>query len=328
MDLTLTADQRAMRSALRDVLRELWTPNHLRAAADAPAIDGNSWTALADVGVFGLTVPEADGGMGLGLADAAVLVEELGRALTPGPVVPTLLAAGMIPEAVTGEAVVTMMDTRDPVTVVEHLASATHLVVVDDDGLFLSSAAACVGRTVDRPLDPLTPVSLVSVPPGLGNRVGSAADVARWRAWGAVLTATLQVGVAQGALDLAVQYATERTQFGRAIGSFQAVKHLLAESLVKVDLARAAVLVAALTADDLGAAEAGEAISSAKVLADEAATEGGRTCVQVHGGMGFTWEVLAHLYVKRAWLLATCFGTADEHAARLADALSGSPVGS
>jgi alkylation response protein AidB-like acyl-CoA dehydrogenase len=137
-----------------------------------------------------------------------------------------------------------------------------------------------------------------------------------------VLTAALQVGVAQGALDLAVRYAKERVQFGRVIGSFQAVKHLLAESLVKVDLARAAVLVAALAADDPGVADADEAMSAAKVLADKAATEGGRCGIQVHGGMGFTWEVLAHLYVKRAWVLATCFGTADEHTTHLAAAVS------
>jgi alkylation response protein AidB-like acyl-CoA dehydrogenase len=218
------------------------------------------------------------------------------------------------------------VDTRDQVPAAEHLESATHLVVVDDEGLFLTSAGECA-RSADRPLDPLTPVSLVSVPRGLGERVGSAADAARWRAHGTVLTAAMQVGVAQGALDLAVRYASERVQFGRVVGSFQAVKHMLAESLVKLDLARAAVLVAALVADDRSAAEdlsaenADEAASAAKVLADKAATEGGRTCVQVHGGMGFTWEVLAHLYVKRAWLLATCFGDADEHAARLAAAL-------
>lgn len=324
MDLTLDADQRAMRSALRELLRDLWPAERLRAAADKPGVDGESWTALARVGVFALTAPENEAGLGLGLADAAVVFEELGRALVPGPVVPTLLAAGLIPGAATGESVVTMVDTRDPVLIAEHLPSATHLVLVDDDGLFLPSAGEFTGRPVDRPLDPLTPVSLVTVRDGPGERIGSAADAARWRTHGSVLTAALQVGVAQGALDLAVRYAGERVQFGRPIGSFQAVKHLLAESLVKLDLARAAVLVAALTADDPDAADAADAdvaASAAKVLADEAAGEGGRTCVQVHGGMGFTWEVLAHLYVKRAWLLAAGFGDADEHEARLAAVL-------
>jgi alkylation response protein AidB-like acyl-CoA dehydrogenase len=322
MDLTLNDEQRDMRAALRDCLREMWTPDRLRAAADAPAIDRECWSVLAEMGIFGLTLPEHDGGMGLGLADAVVLYEELGRALVPGPIVATLLAAGSVPGAGAGKAVVTMVDARDPIPVVEHVESATHLVVVDDKGLFLLAGTECAASPVARPLDPLTPVSLVTVPAGVGERIGSAADADRWRSHGAVLTAAVQVGVAQGGLDLAVRYAKERVQFGRMIGSFQAVKHLLAESLVRVDLARAAVLVAALAADDPNATDADGAVSAAKVLADKAATEGGRCCVQVHGGMGFTWEVLAHLYLKRAWLLATCFGSADEHAMRLAATMS------
>ena len=321
MDLTLTADQRAMRSALRELVADLWPHDRLRDAADAPALDAERWVVLADLGLFGLTVPQEQGGMGLGLADAAVLFEELGRGLVPGPVAPTLLAAAFVPEALTGKAVVAMLDVQDPTSIAEHVESATHLVAVDDDGLFLVPVGECTHQPVDRPLDPLTPLSLVTLPHGLGERVGSAADTVRWRAHGTVLTAALQVGVAQGALDLAVRYAGERIQFGRVIGSFQAVKHLLADSLVKLDLARAAVLVAALAADDPGIEDAGEAASAAKLLADRAATEGGRTCVQVHGGMGFTWEVPAHLYLKRAWLLATCFGSGDEHAARLGSAL-------
>jgi alkylation response protein AidB-like acyl-CoA dehydrogenase len=157
--------------------------------------------------------------------------------------------------------------------------------------------------------------------PANANAIGSAADAAHWRQRGAALTSALQVGVAQGGLDLAVRYAKERTQFDRVIGSFQAVKHLLAESLVRVDLARAAVLVAALTIDDPQAGDPDEAVSAAKILADDAATAGGRSCVQVHGGMGFSWEVLAHLFLKRAWVLETAFGRSDEHAMRLAAAL-------
>jgi alkylation response protein AidB-like acyl-CoA dehydrogenase len=118
-----------------------------------------------------------------------------------------------------------------------------------------------------------------------------------------------------------VRYVKEREQFGRVVGSFQAVKHLLAESLVRVELARAAVLSAAVTLDDPASGDPAVASSSAKVLADDAATTGGRTCVQVHGGMGFTWEVLAHLYLKRAWVQETSFGATAEHEACLAECL-------
>jgi alkylation response protein AidB-like acyl-CoA dehydrogenase len=327
MDLNLSAVQRELRSGLRDYLADAWTPGRLRAAADAGRLGLESWRELAGLGLFGLMVPEGDGGMGLAWADAVILFEELGRALVPGPLVATFLAAGAVagavPGAVTGDAVVTAIDTRDAHAVLEYPADATHLVVADDAGLFLRPLPPDAVAAA-RPLDPLTPVALVAparVHPEAGERVGSAADAAHWRRAGALLTAALQVGVGQGALDLAVRYAREREQFGRAIGSFQAVKHLLADALARVDLARAAVLVAALTLDDPGGGDPAEAVASAKVLADDAATANGRTGVQVHGGMGFTWEVLAHLYLKRAWLHETAYGTADEHALALAEAL-------
>ncbi|MCU1644371.1 MAG: Acyl-CoA dehydrogenase, N-terminal domain [Nocardia sp.] len=322
MDLTLSADQQSLQAALRDILRKVWTPDRLREASNSPALDSANWVALADMGVFGVMLPEEDGGMGLGLPDAVVLFEELGKALVPGPLVATLLAARLLPDAGLGKAVVTAVDTRDRVAVAEHFEAATHLVIVDNAGLFLLPTADCVATQVDTPLDPLTPLSSVTIPDRWGVRIGSPADAVRWRSDGTVLTGALQVGLAQGGLDLAVRYATERVQFGRVIGSFQAVKHLLAEWLVKTDVARAAVLVAALATDDSGVLDAAPAVSAAKVLADKAATEGGRCGIQVHGGMGFTWEVLAHLYLKRAWLLATSYGSGDEHALRLAAAMS------
>ncbi|GAA3978782.1 hypothetical protein GCM10023085_71470 [Actinomadura viridis] len=333
MDLTMSADQRDLRAGLRDYLDDHWTPGRLRSVADAPALDREDWSALAELGVFGLELPEERGGAGLGLADAAIVFEELGRALVPGPLVATFLAAGMVGGVSDGGAVVTALDTAGPVPVVEHLDAATHVVLIGDDGLHLVPSGALRAAPAAAPLDPLTPVRRVTGPPPPGERIGTAADAARWRSRGAVLTAALQVGVAQGALDLAVRYAGEREQFGRAVGSFQAVKHLLADSLVRVDLARAAVWTAALTLDDPHGDERGdergsergddpgEAVASAKILADDAASANGRCCVQVHGGMGFTWEVTAHLYLKRAWLLETCHGTAGEHARRLAEAL-------
>jgi alkylation response protein AidB-like acyl-CoA dehydrogenase len=330
VDLTLNADQRDLQAGLRRYLGEVWTPERLRAAADAPAdvpaVDRKEWLDLAEMGVFSVTLPEPAGGLGLGMADAAIVFEELGRALVPGPLVATFLASAFVASAVPGGEPVTMLDQRDPSGVVEHLASAAHLVCAGDEVLALMPAAAVAAAATraTRPLDPLTPVWQLTGAPSAsttgGKRIGEPSDAVRWRLRGALLVSALQVGVARGALDLAVGYAKERVQFGRVIGSFQAVKHLLAESLVRVDLARAAVLSAALTIDEPRAADPDEAVSAAKILADEAATAGGRTCVQVHGGMGFTWEVLAHLYLKRAWYLETCFGQPDEHAMRLADA--------
>ena len=322
MDLTLNDEQLALRSGVREYLADRWNADQLRAATTDPAPGGEDWKELAELGVFGLIAPEAAGGMGLSLADAAIVLEEMGAALVPGPLVPSILAAGLVDGAAEGDAVVTMLDTAPGVPVVEHPGIATHVVVVDDAGLFLQPMAELAAAPARTPLDPLTPVAAVADGnQPRGQRIGTAADAAAWRLRGTVLTAALQVGVARGGLDLAVRYAGERVQFGRVIGGFQAVKHLLAESLARVELARAAVLSAAVIADDPEAGDPAEAAAAAKLLADDAAAAGGRTCVQVHGGMGFTWEVLAHLYLKRAWVHETAFGTADEHATFLAGRL-------
>jgi alkylation response protein AidB-like acyl-CoA dehydrogenase len=335
MDLTLNDEQLALRSGVRDYLTDRWTADRLRAAA-ADAAPGahtgqaaeatRAWKELAELGVFGLIAPEAAGGMGLTLADAAIVLEELGAALVPGPVVASVLAAGLVDGAAEGDAVVTMLDTAPGVALVEHAGVATHLVVVDAGGLFFQPLTEVAVTPVEIPLDPLTPVAVVAAGArgSSGQRIGTAADAAAWRLRGTVLTAALQVGVARGGLDLAVRYAKERVQFGRVVGGFQAVKHLLAESLARIELARAAVLSAAVIADDPAAGDPAEAAAAAKVLADAAATAGGRTCVQVHGGMGFTWEVLAHLYLKRAWVQETAFGAADAHAVFLAGCLAAS----
>ena len=147
---------------------------------------------------------------------------------------------------------------------------------------------------------------------------------------GSLLTAALQVGHAAAVLDLAVAYAKERHQFGQPIGAFQAVKHICADMLVRAEVARAGVQAAACLADapDVAAAEAeaagcsaadmvDRAVMGAKLLADEAALANARAAIQVHGGMGFTWEVPLHLHLKRARVLATSFGTGAELAAAL-----------
>jgi alkylation response protein AidB-like acyl-CoA dehydrogenase len=336
VDLTLNSDQLALRSGVREYLAGRWDAERLRIASSAVPLTAADWKELAGLGVFGLLLPESSGGMGLGLADAAIVFEELGAALVPGPLVPTVLAAGAVSGVADGDAIVAMLDVTAPgPAIIEHLGLATHVVVVSDDGLFLAPSGVSaeglpapgptpVTPAVPDPLDPLTPVAVADVATLLSRaeRLGGAADAATWRQHGAVLVAALQVGVAQGALDLGVRYVKEREQFGRVVGSFQAVKHLLAESVAGVELARAAVLAAAVTADDPGAGDLAAAAATAKVLADDAATVGGRTCVQVHGGMGFTWEVLAHLYLKRAWVQETAFGTTAEHEAFLASQLA------
>ena len=177
-------------------------------------------------------------------------------------------------------------------------------------------------QRVTAPLDPLTPLwQLSQLPAGLPLEDPER----RLFRDGAALTAALQVGHAAESLELAVAYAKERHQFGKPIGSFQAVKHMCADMLVRAEVARAAVHAAACLADapDVIAAEADaagstpgawmqRAVAGAKLLADDAAIANARAAIQVHGGMGYTWEVPLHLHLKRARVLATSFGTKAE----------------
>ncbi|MEE8581582.1 MAG: acyl-CoA dehydrogenase family protein, partial [Myxococcota bacterium] len=126
------------------------------------------------------------------------------------------------------------------------------------------------------------------------------------------------LGIAESTLELAVDYAKKREQFGRPIGSFQAIKHICADMFVRQEVARAAVYAAGATLDDPPDGDVLRAVSAAKITAAEAALQNSRACIQVHGGMGFTWEIPAHYFLKRTWVLEFLFGTTEEHTERAA----------
>ena len=313
MDLELTSDERDLQEGVRKLCEGRFPMEVVRGLEPSGGIDRGRWQELADAGVFSLRLPESAGGVGLGLREGVLVFEELGRALVPGPLVASSLAAGVVDGDVVGSV------ERDG-QVVESLASLDALVVRDDSGLWAVDPSSVEGGAVDRPLDPLTPITRVASLPQ-GEQVGGADDAARWRVEGAALTAALQLGSAEATLDGAVAYAKERTQFDRPIGTFQAVKHILADMLVRVEVARAAVWAAGATIDQPEVGDPARAASAAKVLADEAALTNGKAAIQVHGGMGFTWEVDAHLHLKRAWVLATQFGSTEHHSEALAASL-------
>jgi alkylation response protein AidB-like acyl-CoA dehydrogenase len=331
MDFRVDDAQRALAEGIRSVVAGRLPLEHIRALeGHERTIGAEDWAALGETGVFALTLAEP-AGTGLGLADAAVVFEELGRALVPGPLVGTYLAAAMdlVPGAAEGTAMVGLCVGGVPPTwLVEHLSALDAALVLPGGGigdtsrLITAIRDAPTSTRVAVPLDPLTPLWHLSQLPA-----GEALEDPDRRLFrdGAVLTAALQVGHAAATLDRAVAYAKERHQFGKPIGSFQAVKHLCADMLVRAEVARAAVHAAACLADepDVLAAEAEAAGTSdlafmqraaagAKLLADEAAITNARAAIQVHGGMGYTWEVPLHLHLKRAHLLATTFGTKAE----------------
>jgi hypothetical protein len=239
--------------------------------------------------------------------------EELGRGLVPGPVVWTEVAAGWGLEGVVGG-----VERAAPVTV-EHFGDLDVLVVLDDEGAWAVDPAG-LDATPLQPFDPLTPVWRVAGLPR-GRRVASSAGARRARLEGAALTAAQLAGLASGACELTVAYATQRHQFGRPIGSFQAVKHALADMLVRAELARVQAYAAAAHLDEPALGDPSRAVWAAKVVAADAARANGKASVQLHGGMGMTWEVDAHLYLKRAAVLDVAFGSADAHALALAGGL-------
>lgn len=320
MDFELSEDQVALVDGIRSLLQGRFDIEAVRAVEGTDGVDRSGWRELAETGVFSLVLPEADGGVGLGYGDAVLVFEELGRALVPGPLVGTFLAAGLVDGAASGDAVVNVIERPARVNGfvnIEYLGALDALLVLDDEGVWQVDPSSLDATPLHTPLDPLTPVWRVPELPK-GTKVADADVAQALRTRGAVLTAALQLGLAEGATELAVAYAKERHQFGKPIGQFQAVKHICADMISRVEVCRAAVYMAGVCLDDPEVGDPARAASAARIVADSASSENGRDCVQVHGGMGYTWEVDAHLFVKRAWVLATTFGTADQHAERLA----------
>jgi alkylation response protein AidB-like acyl-CoA dehydrogenase len=297
-----TDDQRALARGVRELLDERFPLSRLH-----HGFDPDVWKALDELGVFSLRTD-----LGLAFTDAVLVFEELGRACLPGPVVGTFLAAGRT----TGPVTVVDPDIRP--LLVTHLQVAEALLLLDRSGPLIT--APVTGTPIAEPLDPLSPLHELTAPP-FSTGISLETSAARVRLEGALLTAALQVGLAARLTELAVDYAGRREQFGQPIGSFQAVKHTCADMFVRTELARASVHFAAVTIDDPEVSDARRSVAGAKLLADEAATTNGRAGIQVYGGMGFTWEVPLHFFAKRAWLQATEFGTADEHAEDLATLL-------
>ncbi|MFF3765796.1 acyl-CoA dehydrogenase family protein [Streptomyces sp. NPDC001922] len=315
-------------------------------------VDRELWRHLGAVGLFGLRLPEdhpSGAGAGLGLPEAVLIFEEAGRALVPGPLLATHLAAGLVEGAATGEVIVTAMDgapygitdgTADGITegavqageaagvggvaeadaLVEHLSSADAVLVIGGTAVAVLPPDGIAARPL-RSVDPLTPLHRHEEASGSRGAIGGGAasagshaaavpsdgappelgsprcEAAELRREAVLLTAAQQLGSAARTVEAAVLHARERRQFGQAIGAFQAIKHLCADMLVRAELARSAVYAAAVTGD-------GGDIAAAKLLADEAAARNARDCLQVCGGMGFTWESEVHLHLKRAWLRA------------------------
>ena len=345
MHFAFTDQQLEFRDVVRQVLAKECATDDVRAAYGAPAGRTPRWAALAGMGVVGLTVPEAHGGLGLGMVDLVPLAEEAGRVALPEPLVATsgmaaplladLDAAGTadgrigpwLDALAAGDLTAAVGDPAWPAAPVAGACGADLLLLVADgpDGPTLHGVdASSVTVTPASSLDPTrrlgTPVWAPSPDTVLvsGDRAEEHLAVTADR--GAVATGAELLGLADAMVSLTAAYAKDRQQFGKPIGSFQAVKHLLAGAQVLLEFARPVVYGAAW-ALDAGDPGASRAASVAKAYASDAATEAARVSLQVHGAIGYTWECDLHLFLKRTWALAEAWGSAADHRSRLLDSL-------
>jgi alkylation response protein AidB-like acyl-CoA dehydrogenase len=348
-DLLYSEEEEALRAAVRDLLTDHCDAAGVitRTESDTPH-DLALWKSLTDgMGLAGLLVPEAQGGQGATHREVAVVLEELGRAVAPVPyltsaVVATeaLLACGdddLLAELASGRkigalAVSLSVATGGAFKAVRHedgslhgeltgiadAAAADVLLVPGEDGGLYAVDADAVTVTPQVSLDLTRPLATVTFDGAPARRIGDAEPAVRraLRA-GAGLLASEQLGLADWTLTETVRYLKERKQFNRPVGGFQALKHRLAQLWLEVVNLRAAARNAA---DALATGEdAGLAVALAQAYAAPVAVHAAEEAVQLHGGIGMTWEHPAHLYLKRAKADSIAYGTAGAHRAALAE---------
>jgi alkylation response protein AidB-like acyl-CoA dehydrogenase len=324
MDFDLSDDQLALRDSARELLDDRASPAKVRAhtAGDEP-FDRTLWHSMVEQGWLGIELAEDVGGVGLGTVEAALLCEELGQHAAPAPFVPTLLAIDALARAgetewverlCSGEAIACVAwDARHPVP---YAPSADIAIVLTDDGVSLLPIEGD-GPVPEPAIDLTRQLGWLNIDAARLRRIGD--EEARFRILdrGATLTSADLLGGAVRVLDMAVEYAKDRVQFGRPIGSFQAVKHRCADMLVDVEGMRSTVYWAAWCLG-AGDGEASIAASTAKTWCADASKRVMVSGLQVHGGIGFTWEHDLHFFLKRAQLDQLYFGDATFHRARLA----------
>jgi alkylation response protein AidB-like acyl-CoA dehydrogenase len=326
MDFDLSEDQLALRAGAADVIDDLASPARVRAHTQTTApYDRALWSAMVDQGWLGVELAEADGGLGLGAVEVAVLTEELGRHAAPAPFVSTVLALGAFAEAEEREWVERLLGgdaiacvAWDAAAPVPYAPSADVALVVADDGVYAMELADRPSR--EPAMDLTRELGWLSFDPARARLIGDVDARTRLLDRGATFTSADLLGGASRALELAVEYAKDRVQFGRPIGSFQAVKHRCADMLVDVEGMRSTVYWAAWCIG-AGDTDASVSASTAKIWCSDASKRVMASALQVHGGIGFTWEHDLHFFLKRAQLDQLAFGSAVAHRERLATLL-------
>jgi alkylation response protein AidB-like acyl-CoA dehydrogenase len=340
LDLTVTDTQRELAESVRGVLERECSADVLRRRVEEGQRPDALWGRMVELGWPALTVPTEHGGLGFGFTELLVVLEELGRAAAPGPLLPTVtqllpaiaddtemlgaIAAGdRTGSLVTGDVGLDGDVLRGTARhVIEGSWVDTFVVIVgsgDDTAVHLVDATEAQ-RTPEQSVDATRELTTVTFQSAPAHPVGGATLAAAVRDHATVGLACETIGTVHRLLRMTLDYVAVREQFDRPIGSFQAVKHQLADAHVEAEKAQAVTWYAALTVaeDD---PRRSLAASMAKAAAGEAARLVAKRAIQLHGGIGYTWEHDLHLYVKRARANAVLLGDPAEHRARVADLL-------
>lgn len=337
MQFTFTEDQMMFRDSVRPMLEKQCTPEAVRALwEEETGRSSERWAALAGLGLLGVLIPEEHGGLGMNELDLVLPLEETGRVALPEPIVETAavaapliaecgnadLAARWLPAIAGGQAVVTVAPALNPVVSGAHIAD---LVLIERGGDIIAAEKDAL-RIERQPCSDFSRRLYTVEVEGDAMTVASGDDAQRLMASAAdraaLAIAAQQLGITARLVELAVAYAKDRHQFGKPIGSFQAIKHHLASVAVKLEFARPAVYRAAHSLATAAATRSVD-VSQAKAAADDAACLAAKTALQVHGAIGYTWEVDLHLWMKRAWALEASWGSRLFHRRRIADAILG-----
>ena len=319
--------QREIKDTARQFLSTRFKPEKVRELAESGSYDDALWREVSELGWPGIAIAEQYGGQGLGMVELMILCEELGQACAPLPFL-TNACAGLVIEGAGSDEQkqrwlggIASGEGRgafgDPDVLIDGEGAACAVVYGADDGV----RVADLGGVALEPLDLIDATRRYSAP--LGDGAGEPVPGASAPATDRILIAVAAdlVGIAQRAMEMAVDYAKDRKQFDRPIGAYQAVSHQCAEMLYDVEEARSLTYFAAWAAD-ADPDSLPLAAAMAKARASEAAWEVCKASIQVHGGIGFTWEHDLHFLLKRARAGGQLFGSAGQHRERVA-ALAG-----
>jgi len=339
MDFGLTEDQREIQRTARELLAERATFARVRETIEshppAGTADEALWKELCALGWPGIAISESYGGQGLGTIELSILCEELGRVVAPVPFLASAMAACVIEQAGTdeqrarwlpglaaGETIGALAGAVDGTAeLVISGAEAEVIVLVEEDG----SGRLVTPRDAEvsevAAIDPTRSAARVSAIDGAGE---SLQDGCPGLGRALVAVSAELVGVSERALEMTVSYVKDRKQFGVPVGSFQAVSHRCAQMLLETEQARSTTAFAAWTADagEGGTISLAEAAAMAKAAASQAGREVTAGAIQMHGGIGFTWEADVHWLFKRAQLDAALLGGTGPHRARVAAILA------